>query len=236
MLTIKNITKRYQNKPVLDDISLTVKSGEIAVLLGSSGVGKSTLLRVLNGLETPNAGHILLNGTELDVTSIQATHKIGMVFQHFNLFEHMTVLRNITFALEKSRQFSSSKANKHASVLLKEYGLWDKKDMYASSLSGGQKQRLAIARTIAMEPDVICLDEPTSALDPELTNYIAEMITHLAQKGYVILIATHDTTLLEKLSCHIYIMKAGKILESAQSYALHNDPSQYPAIKKFIKG
>ena len=236
MLKIENLTKTFHSKKILNDISLIVKKGEIALFLGSSGVGKSTLLRILNNLETVDSGVISLDNSLLDLTTINKTHTIGMVFQQFNLFEHLTVEQNITLPLEKVLQKSTTQAKQIAHDLLKKYSLADKKNSYASQLSGGQKQRLAIARALAMQPKIICLDEPTSALDPVLTTYIANNIQQLAQDGYIVLVATHDTDLLKKLNCTIYLMSEGSIIEVAQSDVLKNNPDQFSRITKFIAG
>lgn len=236
MLKIDQLTKSFGTKKILNNISLTVHKGEIAVFLGSSGVGKSTLLRILNNLETVNSGSIMLDNKQLDLTTINTTHTVGMVFQHFNLFDHLTVEQNITLPLEKVLKKNGAEAKKIAHHLLNRYGLLDKNNKYASQLSGGQKQRLAIARAIAMEPKIICLDEPTSALDPVLTSYVANNIQQLAIDGYIVLVATHDTDLIEKLNCTIYLMSEGNIIETAQSNDLKNNPDHYPRIKKFIAG
>jgi ABC-type polar amino acid transport system ATPase subunit len=236
MLKIDQLTKSFGSKKILNHINLTVHKGEIAVFLGSSGVGKSTLLRILNNLETVNSGTITLDNKQLDLATINTTHTVGMVFQHFNLFDHLTVEQNITLPLEKVVKKSAAQAKELANHLLNRYGLLDKNNKYASQLSGGQKQRLAIARAIAMEPKIICLDEPTSALDPVLTSYVANNIQQLATDGYIVLVATHDTDLIEKLHCTIYLMSEGSIIETAHSNDLKNNPDHYPRIKKFIAG
>jgi len=236
MLKIDQLTKSFGTKKILNNVSLTVQKGEIAVFLGSSGVGKSTLLRILNNLETVNSGTISLDNRPLDLTTITTTHTVGMVFQHFNLFDHLTVEENITLPLEKVVKKNPIEAKKIAHHLLQRYGLLDKNNKYAFQLSGGQKQRLAIARAIAMEPKIICLDEPTSALDPVLTSYVANNIQQLATDGYIVLVATHDTDLLAKLNCTIYLMREGAIVETARSQALQENPDAFPKIKKFIAG
>lgn len=236
MLKINNCSKSFNTRKILNNINLIIQKGEIAVFLGSSGVGKSTLLRILNNLETMDTGTITLHEKKLDMSSINATHTVGMVFQHFNLFDHLTVEQNITLPLEKVIKKTPQEAKKIAHHLLQHYGLLDKSNKYAHQLSGGQKQRLAIARAIAMEPKIICLDEPTSALDPVLTSYVASTIQQLATDGYIVLVATHDTDLIAKLDCSIYLMSAGNIIESAQSLDLKNNPDRYPKIKKFIAG
>ena len=236
MLKINNIKKSYNQKKILNNISLTVNEGEIALFLGSSGVGKSTLLRILNNLETIDNGTFYLDGKLLDLNQVNKTHTVGMVFQHFNLFDHLTVEQNIMLPLEKILKKSAPDAHKITEQLLTRYGLLDKKNKYALQLSGGQKQRLAIARTLAMEPKIICLDEPTSALDPVLTSFVANNIQQLATDGYIVLVATHDTDLIKKLNCTIYLMREGSIIETAQSQALQNNPEQFPYIKSFIAG
>lgn len=236
MLKINQLTKSFGTKKILNDINLTVQKGEIALFLGSSGVGKSTLLRILNNLETVNSGTISLDGTLLDLTKINTTHTVGMVFQQFNLFDHLTVEQNITLPLEKVLKKNPAEATKIAHHLLQRYGLLDKNNKYASQLSGGQKQRLAIARALAMEPKIMCLDEPTSALDPVLTSFVANNIQQLATDGYIVLVASHDTDLIEKLNCTIYLMSEGRIIETAQSENLKINPDGFPKIKKFIAG
>lgn len=236
MLKIKNLTKTFGNKKILNGINLTVRKGEIAVLLGQSGTGKSTLLRVLNNLEKPNSGTIELNDRPINLAHVAKDHTVGMVFQHFNLFEHLTVEENITLALEKVAGKTHQEAIIIAADLLKHYGLADKGQLYISQLSGGQKQRLAIARTLALKPEVICLDEPTSALDPLLTTHVAYTIQDLAAQGYIVLVASHDVGLLEKLDCTIYLMSHGSIIESAQSAEFHHNKAQYPMLSKFISG
>lgn len=236
MLSIKDLSKTFGEKKVLDDVSVNVPQGGIAVFLGPSGVGKSTLLRVLNNLESMDSGAITLDGKTLDLSSITKEHTCGMVFQQFNLFDHMTVLENITLALEKVLGLDKKEAEKQALKLLARYNLSDKKNSYPSQLSGGQKQRLAIARTIALKPKIICFDEPTSALDPLLTTHVANSIQELAKEGYIVLIATHDTALLDKLDCTIYLMDKGKIIEQATAQQLAQNPDAYPHMKTFVAG
>jgi len=236
MLIIDNVNKSFNNKKVLDHVSLSVASGSVCVLLGSSGVGKSTLLRILNNLESIDSGMVTLDGKALNLSTVNATCTVGMVFQQFNLFNHMTVERNITFALEKTAKKNSRDAHKRAHELLVHYGLADKAHMYPSQLSGGQKQRLAIARAVALDPKIICMDEPTSALDPRLTTHVAHTLQELARRGYTVLVATHDTLLVEKLDCDIHLMEHGRVVESAQSADLKKSAHQYPKISAFIAG
>lgn len=236
MLKIEHVTKTYDHKTILNDVSLHVNKGEIAVLLGASGVGKSTMLRILNNLETVDMGQFYLDGKPLDLTKVNQTHTVGFVFQNFNLFDHLSVAENITLALEKALGKTKEEAHTIAIALLEHYGLADKAHAYPADLSGGQKQRLALARTLALKPKVVCLDEPTSALDPLLTAYVANIIQELSKDGYIVLVATHDTSLLERLHCTIYLMKHGKIVETAPSKDFAQNPNAYPQIKNFIAG
>lgn len=236
MLAIKNLSKQFKNKKVLDAITLSVDKGEIAVFLGASGVGKSTLLRVLNNLETLDSGTVQLHGQPLDLTQSDQQRRIGMVFQQWNLFDHLTVQENITLALEKVAGKTKQEANTIAHALLQKYGLADKALLYPNSLSGGQKQRLALARSLALKPEIICLDEPTSALDPLLTNYVASTIKQLAHDGYTVLIATHDVALLSLLDCTIYLMHDGRIVETAHSKDFVRNKEHFPQIKAFVAG
>lgn len=236
MLKLTNISKTYGAKKILDNVSLSVRKGEIALLLGQSGVGKSTLLRILNNLESLDSGTIMLDNAPLDVKANPTTHTVGMVFQQFNLFEHLTIEQNITLPLEKVLKLDAHKAQTIAHELLTKYGLVDKKAAYPSSLSGGQKQRLAIARAIAMKPAILCFDEPTSALDPLLSSYVAQEIQTLANQGYIILVTSHDVALIERMQCTIYLMQAGHIVESATSEQFQNNPERFPALKKFVSG
>lgn len=236
MLKLENIHKSFHGKTVLKNFSLNVPRGGIAVLLGSSGVGKSTVLRILNNLEKVESGTIFLNDKKIDLTKVNKEHRIGMVFQQFNLFDHMTVEQNISFVVEKVLGKSKKDSHKIATDLLIHYGLADKAPLPVSRLSGGQKQRLAIARAVAVRPFVICMDEPTSALDPLLTSHIAQTIQDLANQGYIVLIATHDTSLLEKLHCTIYLMDKGEIVETATSTDFRDNREEYPRISQFVAG
>ncbi|MFZ5954163.1 MAG: amino acid ABC transporter ATP-binding protein [Candidatus Dependentiae bacterium] len=236
MLKIEHLFKSYGSKKILDDVSLHINQGEIAVLLGSSGVGKSTLLRVLNNLEQPDSGTFSLDGKPFDIAQANKNHLVGFVFQNFNLFENLSVEQNITLALEKVGNKTAAQAKQIAHDLLTHYGLADKKNASVASLSGGQKQRLALARTLALKPHIICLDEPTSALDPLLTSHVAKSIQELAQQGYIVLVATHDTSLIERLPATIYLMHEGKIIQSATTQQLQQNPEHYSAITQFISG
>lgn len=236
MLNIKNVSKAFGSKKVLDDVSLSVDKGGIAVFLGGSGVGKSTLLRLLNNFESLDEGTFELDGTTIDLSKVNKDHTSAMIFQQFNLFDHLTVEQNITLPLEVVQKKSKAESVKIAHDLLKKFGLEDKAHNYPSELSGGQKQRLAIARTIALKPKIICFDEPTSALDPLLTSHVANTIQELANEGYIILVASHDTVLLDKLQCDIYLMERGKIVESVSSNEFVKNKALYPRLSKFVAG
>jgi ABC-type polar amino acid transport system ATPase subunit len=239
MLEINNLSKKYKKHIVLDEISLQVPPKHIALILGSSGAGKSTLLRIVAGLETADSGSIILDGKVLPTTTLNArerSYKVGMVFQNFNLFEHMTVLENITFPLIYGAGMNRAQAITRAEELLAHYQLSEKKNVSASQLSGGQKQRLAIARSVALSPRVICLDEPTSALDPLLTSHVAKTIQELAHEGYSVLVSSHDTRLIKNLMCTLYLLDKGKLIETATSLAFNHNPGNYPHLRKFIEG
>lgn len=236
MLKIKSLYKKFKNKVVLDNVSLDAKKGSITVLLGSSGVGKSTLLRILNNLEKLDSGTVTLDEKVLNLNNVNKNHITGIVFQHFNLFENLTVLENVTLALIHLQKMDVKEANKKAIKLLHEYNLNNEIDFYPSKLSGGQKQRVALVRALILDPQIICLDEPTSALDPILTNFVAEMIQDLAIKNKYVLVATHDTSLLNKLNCTIHLMQNGKIVESAKSSEYHSNKEKFPLIYNFTSG
>lgn len=190
--------KNLHVKNILKGVDLNLKAGEIAILIGSSGAGKSTLLKTLNGL------------MQLDEGTISSAN-IGMVFQDYHLFDHLNARDNIALPLIKVKKMDKEAAHAKANELLADFGLGEKGDAYPRQLSGGQKQRLAIARAIAMEPEVLCLDEPTSALDPTTTLQVIEMIRNLGKKGYALLISTHDMSLVSELKGTVYRMEKGKI-------------------------
>ncbi len=236
MLELQNIRKSFKNKTVVNDVSVVVPQGSVAIFLGQSGVGKSTILRMLSGLDHADAGQIKINGKLFDHKAQHACHMVGMVFQHFNLFSHKTVKQNITLALEKVLHKNTQEADEIAYKLLKQFGLESYANASVDALSGGQKQRLALARALAMKPYIICMDEPTSALDPMLTAYVADLISDLAKQGYIVVVATHDTVLIEKIDCMIYLMQDGKIVQSARSIDYKAHPEQYPRLQQFIAG
>lgn len=204
VLEVKNISKSYKNKKVLDNFSLDVKKGEIISIIGPSGVGKSTLLRCINGLETLEKGEIIIdNKVNKKKISKQANLEIGLIFQDYNLFPQYTVLQNITLPLTRILRKSKDEAVSQARIILTKLFLQYKENSYPYELSGGEKQRVAIARAIATNPKILCLDEPTSALDPKLVKQIYNIIKDLANQGKAILIVTHDIEFAEKISDRI---------------------------------
>jgi ABC-type polar amino acid transport system ATPase subunit len=236
MLILKNISKKVSGKKILDAISCSIAPGSIAIFLGPSGVGKSTLLRALNNLETIDSGEVILDGKTIDLKIVHKTHTIGMVFQHFALFEHWTVIQNIMQPLIISQKKTVLQAERRAISLLDDYQLLEHKNKPINRLSGGQKQRLAIARTLALSPQIICLDEPTSALDPLLSSYVAQTIIHLKNNGYFVLLATHDTAFVQKLPAVLYLMQEGRIIESISTEQYFKNPAQHPHIHAFMTG
>lgn len=204
VLEVKNISKSYKNKKVLDNFSLDVKKSEIISIIGPSGAGKSTLLRCINGLETLEKGEIIIdNKVSKKQISKQANLEIGLIFQDYNLFPQYTVLQNITLPLTMILRKSKTEAVSQARTILTKLSLQDKESSYPYELSGGEKQRVAIARAIATNPKILCLDEPTSALDPKLVKQIYSIIKALASQGKAILIVTHDIEFAEKISDRI---------------------------------
>ena len=227
MIHVKNLKKSYGKNNVLNGIDQHIKKGEVVVIIGPSGSGKSTFLRCLNLLEEPTSGEIIFEGKNITdkKNDINKTReKMGMVFQHFNLFPHKTVLENITLAPIKVKGLSVEEANKKALELLKLIGLSDKKDVYPSSLSGGQKQRIAIARSLAMEPDVLLFDEPTSALDPEMVGEVLNVMKDLAKKGMTMVVVTHEIGFAREVGDRILFIDGGKILEEGTPEEVLNNP------------
>lgn len=213
MLEIKNIKKSFNKLQVLKGISFNVLNGEVVSIIGPSGCGKSTLLRCINLLEKPSSGNIILDG--VDITNkknlTQVRQKMGMVFQQFNLFPHLTVLENITLAPICEKLMDKDTAIKEAEKLLKSINLYDKKDNYPSELSGGQKQRVAIVRTLIMNPEIILFDEPTSALDPEMVNDVLDLIKKLVEKKITIIIVSHEMSFIKECANKIIFLDGGKI-------------------------
>ena len=218
MIDVKHLYKNFGSLEVLKDVSLHVDRGQVVAIIGPSGSGKSTLLRSINLLETPTSGEIWVNGTCITEKgqNIRAIRqKVGMVFQHFNLFAHMTVLKNMIYAPVKTKKLTKEQATEKAMQLLARVGLAEKANVYPVTLSGGQKQRVAIARALAMDPEVILFDEPTSALDPEMVTEVLDVIKELAQTGITMLLVTHEMGFAREVADRIIFMDNGTILEDA---------------------
>lgn len=236
MIKINNLSKSFGDNTVLKDISLTVNRGDIIALIGPSGSGKSTLLRCLNFLEIPTTGVIEFENQRITSNQRQLENirkKMGMVFQHFNLFPHKTILENITFAPIHVNKIPMDIANKEALELLTRVGLQDKANDYPSSLSGGQKQRVAIARTLAMKPDVILFDEPTSALDPEMVKEVLDVMKELAEQNMTMIIVTHEIGFAYNVANRIIFMADGHIIEDGTPQQVINSP-QHARTQEFL--
>ena len=214
MLEIKNLKKSFANNHVLKGIDLKVNKGDVIAIIGPSGCGKSTFLRCINMIEKPSSGKIIFEGVDLTdkhVDLFRIREKIGMVFQQFNLFPHLTVIENIMLAPVKLNKMSNIEARKKAMMLLNDIGLDDKKDNYPNELSGGQKQRVAIARTRIMEPDIILFDEPTSALDPEMVGEVLDLMKKIADDGKTMIVVSHEMNFVKKCANRLLFIEDGKI-------------------------
>lgn len=235
MITIKDLHKSYGSNEILRGIDLRIKKSEVVVVIGPSGSGKSTLLRCVNYLEVPTSGSIAINGVQItrktNINNIRA--EVGMVFQHFNLFPHMTVLENITVAPISVRKKSKEEAEKKAMELLVRVGLSDKANAYPEQLSGGQQQRVAIARALAMEPQVMLFDEPTSALDPEMVNEVLDVMRDLAQSGMTMMCVTHEMGFAKQVADRVLFVDQGKILEDASPEQIFSNP-EHERTKEFL--
>ena len=236
ILTVDHLVKSYDGKTnVLDNVSFAVKPGEVIVVVGPSGCGKSTFLRCLNRLEIPTGGSIKFEGIEVDDAHIDAVRqKMGMVFQHFNLFPHMTILRNMTLAPVKLLHKSQEAADAQALKLLQRVGLGDRGNAYPAQLSGGQKQRVAIVRALMMEPEVMLFDEPTSALDPELTGEVLKVIKKLAEEHMTMVIVTHEMAFARAVSDRVIFMDGGVIVEQGDPEDVFGAPKM-ERTKQFLK-
>ena len=236
IITVENLKKVYGNHVVLNGISTTIKKGEVIAIIGPSGCGKSTFLRSLNMLEIPTEGHVYFHDTDLTDKSVninQIREKMGMVFQNFNLFPNMTVKKNIMLAPVQLKIMTEQEAEKKAYELLDRVGLRDKADQYPDMLSGGQKQRVAIARSMAMEPEVMLFDEPTSALDPEMVGEVLTIIKELAESGMTMLIVTHEMGFAREVATRTMFLYDGVIAEENTPDKLFGDP-QSPRLKDFL--
>ena len=236
MIDIKNLHKSFGKLEVLRGINETIQEGERVVLIGASGSGKSTLLRCLNLLEEPDQGTVVFEGIDLthpDTNLDKTRCQMGMVFQHFNLFPHKTILENITLAPVYHKMQTKEEAKKKAMALLERIGLADKANTYPAMLSGGQKQRVAIVRALAMEPKVMLFDEPTSALDPEMVGEVLELIRQLADSGMTMVIVTHEMGFAREVGTRIMFMDEGEIKEQNTPQEFFGNP-QHPRLKEFL--
>lgn len=238
MIKAEHIYKDFGDLHVLKDVSLEVKKGEVVVLIGPSGSGKSTFLRCINLLEMPTKGQVEIDDQKLTELRpkqvVKVREKVGMVFQHFYLFPHKTVLENLIYAPMKVKKLPRDEAVRKAEELLEKVGLLEKKDQYPNKLSGGQKQRVAIARSLAMEPDYMLFDEPTSALDPEMVKEVLDVIQSLAESGMTMIIVTHEMGFAKMVANKVVFMDDGQILESSTPEAFFSNPTTERA-KDFLE-
>jgi polar amino acid transport system ATP-binding protein len=226
-IVVNHLVKKFGDNTVLNDLNITISEGEVVCIIGPSGSGKSTFLRCMNHLEEPTSGEIIIDGQDLtdkhtDINLVR--QHIGMVFQHFNLFPHLTVLENITLAPLDLKGESKESADKRGVELLTQVGLAEKKNDYPDSLSGGQKQRVAIARALAMNPDIMLFDEPTSALDPEMVGDVLKVMKDLALQGMTMVIVTHEMGFAKEVADRVIFTDGGKILEDGTPEQVFNNP------------
>ena len=236
MIDVKGLKKNYGGLQVLKGVDLTINKGDCVVLVGPSGCGKSTFLRCLNRLEEPDGGHVIFNGKEVTDHDIDhVRQKMGMVFQHFNLFPHLTVKKNITLAPVRLGLMKQPEADKKAMELLERIGLADKADTYPNMLSGGQKQRIAIVRALAMNPDVLLFDEPTSALDPELVGEVLDVIKKVAAQGYTMLLVSHEMNFIRHVSNRVIFLDKGHVVEDGTPKEVFEHPQNQRTREFFSK-
>ena len=238
LIRVVDVKKEYNKGTVkaLNGCNLTIRRGEVVAIIGPSGSGKSTLLRCLNMLETPTSGHIYFDGVDLADKKVDLNlhrRKMGMVFQHFNLFPHKTVMQNITLAPVHLKLKTKAEAQAKGKELLDRIGLADKANEYPNMLSGGQKQRIAIVRALAMEPEVMLFDEPTSALDPEMVNEVLDLMRDLARNGMTMVVVTHEMGFAREVASRVIFMDGGQILEENEPNELFDHP-QNPRLKDFL--
>ena len=236
IIDVKDLHKSYGQTEVIKGVDMTVRKGEVICIIGPSGAGKSTILRCLNGLERASSGQIVVNGHDLGdphVNIDQVREQVGMVFQHFNLFNNMSVIDNITLAPKLVHHETDEQARAHAMELLKTVGLAEKADAMPKSLSGGQKQRVAIARALAMEPDIMLFDEPTSALDPELTGEVLRTMRQLADEHMTMLVVTHEMGFAREVASRVVFMDGGELIESRPAAEFFANP-EHPRTRAFL--
>ena len=236
LIMVRNLEKHYGELHALDGVSMNIEKGEVVVVIGPSGSGKSTFLRSLNLLEMPTSGEIIFEGVNMLDKHVDINvhrQKMGMVFQHFNLFPHMTIMKNITIAPMKLLKKSRAEAEEKAHSLLKRVGLDDRAESYPSQLSGGQKQRIAIVRALCMEPDVMLFDEPTSALDPEMVGEVLDVMKSLAKEGMTMVVVTHEMGFAKEVADRVVFMADGKILETGSPEEMFSNPKTDKA-KQFL--
>ena len=236
MISVNNLRKSFHGLEVLKGISTEIKRGDVVCIIGPSGSGKSTFLRCLNMLEKPNGGEILFNGEDLTKPRTNLNlhrQKMGMVFQQFNLFPHMTVLENLTCAPVMLKKLTQAQAEEKAMELLGRVGLADRANEYPNKLSGGQKQRVAIARALAMKPDILCFDEPTSALDPELTGEVLKVIRSLADQDRTMIIVTHEMEFARDVADKVMFMDGGVVVEEGTPAEVFGNP-KHPRTRQFL--
>ena len=236
-VSVKNLKKNFGSLEVLKDISLDINEGEVVCLIGPSGSGKSTFLRCLNRLEDITSGSVVIDGEDITDPKLDINKKrenIGMVFQHFNLFPHMTVKENIMLAPVELKKMTREEAETTAYQLLDRVGLKDKADSYPAQLSGGQKQRVAIARSLAMKPDIMLFDEPTSALDPEMVIEVLEVMQQLAKEGMTMIVVTHEMGFAKTVADRVIFLENGKIVEENDAKAFYENPKTERA-QDFLK-
>lgn len=227
MITVNNLKKTFGDLEVLSGINEHVNKGEVVVVIGPSGSGKSTFLRCLNLLETPTDGEIFIDGEKINDPKVDVNRirqKMGMVFQHFNLFPHLTIIKNVTLAPVLLKKMNKQQAHDKALELLGKVGLADKADAYPSQLSGGQKQRVAIARALAMEPEIMLFDEPTSALDPEMVGEVLDVMKSLAKSGMTMVVVTHEMGFAKEVGRRVLFMDQGVVMESGKPGEIFDDP------------
>jgi len=236
LIRVQNLTKAFGDFKALKEVSTEIRSGEVVFVVGPSGSGKSTFLRCLNRLEEPTSGHILFEGVDIldPKTDInQHRQKMGMVFQHFNLFPHMTILKNMTIAPMKLQKKTQEEAEKEAMKLLEKVGLADRAGAYPSQLSGGQKQRIAIVRSLCMRPDVMLFDEPTSALDPEMVGEVLNVMADLARENMTMVVVTHEMGFAKEVADRILFMADGQIIEENNPKDFFGNPKS-ERLKSFL--